>query len=348
MGLIFDGPDGQRNSGQVGERVSKFTDQRTYLELETRLFLIELPVMKTQRRTFLKHTAGLLAFSPFVQAEVLADRLKSTVAGADKPYVVFVTGDHEYSGELTLPLIAAELEKNYGMRTKVLKSAPDQNSEKDIPGLESLREADLAVFFLRWRQLPQNQLDYIDVYLKSGKPVMGFRTTTHAFNYPDGDDRKRWNAFGEFAFGSPPGWGGEAKHTHYGHNSTTDVTVVPASDRRPAAKHPILTGVGPAFHASSWLYRVLPDHPMKGSVPLLMGRSVNPDKEAVDNPVAWTWQNQWGGKAFFTTLGHPEDFRVESFQRLVINAIHWELGLPVPPNRNAALAINVPYRGIVK
>ena len=85
---------------------------------------------------------------------------------------------------MTLPLIAAELEKNYGMRTKVLKSIPTQNGEKDISGLEALREADLAVFYLRWRQLPQEQLKFIDAYLKSGKPVMGFRTTTHAFNYP--------------------------------------------------------------------------------------------------------------------------------------------------------------------
>ncbi len=299
--------------------------------------------MKTQRRTFLQHAAGLLALSPLIQAQTIASRLDLTASTAGKPYVVFVTGDHEYSGEQTLPLIAAELEKNYGMRTSVLKSTPDQNGEKDIPGLEALREADLAAFFLRWRLLPQDQLNHIDAYLKSGKPVMGFRTTTHAFNYPDGDERKRWNAFGEFAFGSPPGWGGAAKHTHYGHKSTTDVTVIPE-----AAKHPILTGVVPAFHASSWLYRVLPDYPVKGSVPLLMGKSVNPDKEAIDNPVAWTGQNQWGGRTFFTTLGHPEDFQLEPFQRLVINAIHWELGKPVPKYRSPKLAINVPYRGIVK
>ena len=31
-----------------------------------------------------------------------------------------------------------------------------------------------------------------------------------------------------------------------------------------------------------------------------------------------------------TTLGHPEDFKVESFQRMVINGIHWAAGMPVP------------------
>ena len=29
-----------------------------------------------------------------------------------KPLIVFVTGDHEYSGEATLPIVAAEVEKN--------------------------------------------------------------------------------------------------------------------------------------------------------------------------------------------------------------------------------------------
>ncbi|GAB3247062.1 hypothetical protein GCM10027347_02390 [Larkinella harenae] len=301
--------------------------------------------MKTKRRAFLHQTSGLLGLAGLLslpENEALADSLKSISAKADKPYIVFVTGDHEYSGELTLPLIAAELEKNYGMRTRVLKAAPDQNAEKNIPGLEALREADLAVFFLRWRQLPPDQLRYIDEYLNSGKPVMGFRTTTHAFNFPKGDTSEVWNAFGERAFGTPPGWG-KAGHTHYGHESTTDVTVIPE-----AAKHPILTGVAPSFHAASWLYRVRPEYPPKDATLLLMGKSVNPDKPAIDNPVAWTWTNKANAKVFFTTLGHPEDFQGESLQRLTINAIHWLLGKPVPKRWKGKIAINVPYRGIVK
>ena len=122
-----------------------------------------------------------------------------------KPLVVFVTGDHEYGGESTLPIIAAELEKNYGFRTKILKSFPDQNAEENIPGLEALKEADVAVFFLRWRRLPADQMQHIEDYLKTGKPLVGFRTTTHAFNYPKGHPLQKWNAFGELAFNSPPG-----------------------------------------------------------------------------------------------------------------------------------------------
>lgn len=254
-----------------------------------------------------------------------------------KPYVVFVTGDHEYGSELTMPLIAAELEKNYGMRTRVLTSYPDHESEKNIPGLEALDSADLVVFYLRWRLLPADQLAHIEKYLNSGKPVVGFRTTTHSFHYPAGDPLEKWNAFAEQAFGAPPGWGGKAKHTHYGHESSTDVTVIPA-----AAKNPILKGVAPSFHVRSWLYRVLPDYPEKTATWLLMGKSVNPDKEAIENPVAWTWKTAAGGRSFMTTMGHPEDFQVESFQRLVFNGICWALNKPTPAWKGK-LDINIEY-----
>jgi len=269
----------------------------------------------------------------------LSDNFQSSAQSkVKKPLIVFVTGDHEYSSEATMPLIAAELEKNYGMRTIVLKSAPDHNSEENIPGLEVLKEADLAVFFLRWRRLPEDQLKYIDDYLKSGKPLMGFRTTTHAFNFPAGHKSEKWNGFAELAFGAPGGWG-KGGHNHYGHLSTTEVSVIPGQN-----KNPILTGVSPNFHADSWLYHVLPDYPLKGTTWLLMGKSVNPDRAAIDNPVAWTWKTAAGGKSFMTTLGHPLDFNDPSFQRLVINAIHWTVGKPVPKTWAGKIAMNVPYR----
>lgn len=256
----------------------------------------------------------------------------------EKPLVVFVTGDHEYSSEETMPLIAAELEKNYGFRTVVLKSHPDYASEENIPGLEVLEDADLAVFYLRWRRLPADQVKYIDDYLQSGRPVMGFRTSTHAFNYPKGHPLEKWNAFGEFALGGPGGWGAGG-HTHYGHLSTTDVSVISEQ-----SAHQVLAGIEPKFHVRSWLYHVLPDYPVEDATPLLMGTARNPDKEAIANPVAWTWQNPAGGRVFTTTLGHPEDFNEESMQRLVINAIHWSLGIAGPENWVGKIEINVPYR----
>lgn len=286
----------------------------------------------------------ILARLAFICLLVAFSANQTIAQKSKKPLVVFVAGDHEYGGEQTLPLVAAELEKNYGFRTKVIKSYPNQNAEKDIPGLEALDEADLAVFFLRWRQLPPDQLAHIEKYMKAGKPMMAFRTTTHAFNYPKGHESADWNAFAEKAFGAPPGWGGKANHTHCGHECSTDVSIVAA-----AAKNPLLRGVEPTFHVRSWLYKVQPDYPAAGAEWLLMGKAVNPNKaDFPDNPVAWTWKNTYGGNIFLTTMGHPEDFRVESFQRLVINAIHWGAGKKIPKKWKGKMDIQVPYRGIVQ
>jgi type 1 glutamine amidotransferase len=241
-----------------------------------------------------------------------------------------------------MPAIAAELESRYGFRVTVLKSHPDENSETDIPGLEALARADLAVFFLRWRRLPQEQIEHIRRYLDSGKPVVAFRTTTHGFNYPRGHELEEWNRFASHYLGAPPGWGNG--HTHYGHLSSTDVFSVPS-----ARTHEILQGVAPNFHVTSWLYHVLPDYPPADVTVLLIGKAVNPDKQgAIPNPVAWIWKNRAGGKVFMTTLGHPEDFKVESFQRLVINGIHWAAGKPVPQRWRGPINIDVKYHGIRK
>ncbi len=257
-----------------------------------------------------------------------------------KPHIVFVSGDHEYSSEATFPIIAQELASKYDFKTTVLKSSPDENAEENIPGLEALDQADVAVFFLRWRRLPADQLRHIETYLKSGKPIVAFRTTTHAFNYPKGHELEKWNAFAVDYLGGPPGWGNG--HTHYGHLSSTDVSLVAA-----AQQHPILTGVPRTFHVASWLYLVRPKYPPADAEVLLMGKSVNPNKpDAIENPVAWTWKNKAGAKVFVTTLGHPADFKEEAMQRLVINGIHWAAGKKVPKKWAGKMMIEVPYHGI--
>jgi type 1 glutamine amidotransferase len=96
----------------------------------------------------------------------------------------------------------------------------------------------------------------------------------------------------------------------------------------------------------SWLYRVKPKWPPADAEELLIGTVVNPNKPGDPNPVAWTWKNKYGGAVFFTTMGHPEDFAVESVQRLTVNAIHWLLKRK--PAWHGTLQIQVPYRGISK
>jgi hypothetical protein len=281
--------------------------------------------------TLLLCLGGLMNFA-FSQSKTLKGK-----------HIVFVSGDHEYGSEETFPLLAQFLETKYGAKTTVLKSSPDENGEEDIPGLAALESADLAVLFLRWRRLPAEQIAHLEKYLKSGKPLIAFRTTTHAFNYPKGHPLEAWNRFAPEYLGGPPGWGGG--HYHYGHTSTTDVSLIAANKQ-----HPILTGIPANFSVSSWLYHVLPNYPPADATQLLMGKSVNPEKAAtrppLDNPVAWTWTNKAKARVFVTTLGHPDDFKNEALQRLVTNAMHWSLGKSVPKSWNGGFAVNVKYHGI--
>jgi len=234
-----------------------------------------------------------------------------------KPRVVFVTGDDEYRSEYSMPMIARLLEARHNLRTSVAYARPTPQTKTTIEGLEALQTADLAVFYLRWRELPEPQLKLILDYVDSGKPLVGLRTTTHSFLYPKGHPRERLNdGFGADVFGQK--W-----IRHHGHLSSTDVSRVAEQ-----AGHPVLRGVEAAFQARSWLYVVDPLH--GDCAPLLMGRAVNPSgKDHGPQPVAWT-KTYKGARVFFTTLGHPEDLRLLAVRRLLINGIYWALGKAVP------------------
>jgi hypothetical protein len=45
-------------------------------------------------------------------------------------------------------------------------------------------DADLAVFFMRFQDLPPEQMRPIVDYLERAGPVVGLRTSTHAFKIP--------------------------------------------------------------------------------------------------------------------------------------------------------------------
>jgi type 1 glutamine amidotransferase len=80
---------------------------------------------------------------------------------------------------------------------------------------------------------------------------------------------------------------------------------------------------------------------------VLEGEAVNPKRPAVVNPVAWMWKNEYGARSFYTSLGHPGDMGLEPVQRLLVNAMHELLGRKVK-KWTGSLAIDVPYRGMVK
>lgn len=252
----------------------------------------------------------------------------------DRPYVVFVTGDEEYRSEESMPMLARMAERELGVRTKVLFAQDsagyvNPNVNDNIPGLAALDSADMMVCFLRWRALPDDQAKHILDFAESGKPMAGFRTSTHTFLYKDDSLRQHLNDDWPTAvFGQQ--WITHHGHFDDGHDPLTEVTI--------SGESPILNGVS-GFPAYSWLYhvdggewRINPNTKV-----FLTGKSLRSkhkqnnrlDQFSITNPVAWT-NDYKGAPVFFTTLGHPYDWKNDNMRRLALNGLAWALGKDVP------------------
>ncbi|MCP4012146.1 MAG: ThuA domain-containing protein [Phycisphaeraceae bacterium] len=254
----------------------------------------------------------------------------------DRPHVVFISGDEEYRSEESLPRFAALLGRDHDVRTTVLHSLDgdgliDPDALSNIPGLEVLADADLVVMFIRFRTLPDAQLEPIKRYAASGRPLVGFRTATHAFRYPKEDPRhvEMNEAWPRRVFGQR--W--ITHHGNFGDGKTPLTRVVPD----PEATHPILRGVEP-FDAYSWLYHVegggdeLAGDPTRlaTGTTLKSYHEERHDRFPTSSPVAWTIENpkdsNLPGRVFFTTLGHPYDFRSDDCRRMAVQGMLWAMG----------------------
>ncbi len=224
-------------------------------------------------------------------------------APAKTPSIVLVSGEFEYKSAETLPLLKQKLEAQLGAKCVYLARPADPKAQT-IAGLEALDTADLAILYIRRMTLPKEQLAHIQRFAASGKPIIGLRTASHAF-----ENWKEWDR--EVLGGN--------YQNHHNNKLATSVRVAPE-----AAGHPILKGVPQNFASAGSLYRNSPLAP--GATVLLMGSVDGMPAE----PVAWT-RSHHGAAVFYTSLGHPAEFGKEPFDRLLLNAVQWALAQPVKP-----------------
>ncbi len=222
------------------------------------------------------------------------------VLAGDKPRIFFLAGEYEYHSKETLPEFARELQKTFDVETAVLQR-PDDSKLETIPGVEKLASADLAIFFIRRMTLPEEELAHIRNYISSGKPIIGLRTASHSF--------QNWKEFDRDILGG----------NYQGHHGSALKTKISIPSE--AAQHPILKGFSP-FVSDGSLYRNTPLQ--RGTLPLLSGKVEGHPAE----PIAWT-HNYKGARVFYTSLGHPNDFKEQSFRTLLRNAIEWALDKPL-------------------
>jgi len=256
-------------------------------------------------------------------------------------HIVFVIGDDEYRSEDSMPQLAKILAVRHGFRCTLLFAINPETGEIDpgtldnIPGLEKLQTDDLMVIFTRFRELPDEQMKHIIDYTNSGRPILGLRTATHAFNYKQNKD----SPYAKYSFRSEDpegGWGrevlGETWAGHYGHHNHESTRGIVAEGME---NHPILQGVDDIWGPSD-VYGITT---LTGdSKPLVMGQVLsgmdpddepNPDKDLV--PIAWikthTGTSGKPARVFTTTMGHSFDLKSEGFRRLLVNACYWCLGM---------------------
>jgi type 1 glutamine amidotransferase len=262
-------------------------------------------------------------------------------------HIVMIAGDHEYRSEEILPALARILARTYGFKCSVFFTLDDDGfiepGSSNIAGLEALKTADLMVVGLRFQNFPAEQMQHFVDYLERGGPVVGIRTSTHAFQIAEGPYRRyAWNYEGDDYLA---GFGrqvlGETWVGHYGENHAQSSRLVLVGDQ---AEHPILRGVADV-HVVSGGYNA---DPMPGSVTLALGEVLNgmtpdaprdPAKDLL--PVAWTRTYAGGGRVFATTHGASEDFLNPGFRRLMINAALWSAGLEA----HIAAAMNIDLVG---
>lgn len=269
--------------------------------------------------------------------------------GSDGPgkgkHIVLVSGDEEYRSEEFLPQLGKILAKHHGFKCTVLFAIDkadgtiNPNERSNIPGLESLKTADLMIIATRFRDLADDQMQHIVDYLDAGKPVLGMRTATHAFNIPAG------KKFSKFSFSYKgqdyeQGFGrqvlGETWINHHGKHGTESTRGVIAPGME---KHPIVRGAEDIWGPTD-VYTVR--LPLLGdSQPLVLGQVLEgmkpgdkplagPKNEPM-MPVAWTksYQGKDGakGRVFTTTMGAAIDLESEGLRRLLVNAAYWCVGM---------------------
>jgi type 1 glutamine amidotransferase len=314
--------------------------------------------MKLTRLAF---ALALLALPSLARAD---DFKPVVLPGGDGPAkgknAVLISGDQEYRSEEAIPQLAKQLAKQ-GFQCTVLFTVDPKDGTvnpniNNIPGLEALKDADLMVIFTRFLNLPDDQMQHVANYLALGKPVVGLRTATHAFNGIPATSK-----FAKFNNGSNvKGWeGGFGRHVlgeqwvnHHGAHGKEGTRGIIAKGQE---KHPILKGIEPgSIFGLTDVYTV--KLPLPGdSTPLVLGEvteTLKPDSPAVKGkkndpmmPVAWTKSyagelaDSASGRVFTTTMGASQDLEFEGTRRMIVNGCLWAAGLEgkIPAKTNVDL-----------
>ena len=230
-------------------------------------------------------------------------------ANDTRPTLAIVIAEEEYGSHRTLPAMA---NRHLGNDFRIVVIHADSKDPNTIPGLEAINDADLLLVSARRRGLPKHQMDLLRTFVAAGKPVVGIRTASHAWEPKTVlVDRESWPEFDRDVFG--------IKYSnHFENNLHASVTIAKST-------HPILNSIGEfSFMQTGSLYKIAP---VSNNTTVLITGSI-PNEPA--QPVATTFLRPDGGRSFYTAIGHEKDLALPQVTSLVVNAIYWAAGLAPP------------------
>lgn len=262
---------------------------------------------------------------------------------ANGKHIVLLAGDEEYRSEEALPMLGKILSQRHGFKCTVVFSLSgdqekyiDPNNQKGLTGLDVLQSADLMILSLRFRSPVEEEAAEITAYLNSGKPIIGLRTSTHAFNGKGSFGSISYKDFGRKIMG-------ETWVKHHGRHKAQGARGVIVDGK---ADHPILNSVADVF-APSDVYGVI--HLTEADNVLMNGavtETLDPKSEILDGKInapmqAFAWLHPWtspdgkeAGTTFCTTAGAAVDLVNEDLRRMIVNASLHLTGLTVPEKAN--------------
>jgi len=288
-----------------------------------------------------------LTFSGIATAESLV--YEGTGGPGKGKHIVFLAGDHEYRSEESLPGLARILAKYHGFKCTVLFNLDKETGEivvgnSNMPGMEALDTADLAVVFLRFQSFPLDQMKHFDDYLNRGGPVVGLRTATHAFKIRQTDPFPKYSydfkgtdyelGFGHQVLGQT--WVG-----HYGknHSQSTRITII--DDKQ---THPILRGVKDVWvQAGGYVGKPTDGETLTMAQPL-NGMTAGSPTDTTKPPMPSEWTRTYKstsgklGRVFTSLYGTSEDILNDGYRRMLVNACYWAMGMDdsIKPDANIA------------
>lgn len=230
--------------------------------------------------------------------------------GADKRrHVVMIVSDDHYDAGRSFPLFAEYLMDRFPVYCSIVHGEGGSNFME----IDELDDADSMVVFIRRLQVPASLLTKFRKNLADGCGLVGFRTSSHAFDPRKDPDPgfATWPEFDKIVQGG----------NYHNHGKTEYGTDIVNVDKR--KDHPILKGVAPArWHSIGSLYYTGPI--ARDAVVLQFGSNAKDPAEPL------TWFRYYGekkAKVAYTGLGHPDDFNHKPGLTLMTNLILWSAGV---------------------